>query len=136
MAGCSSSPRLSDILEAIELINAEMAGIDLAAFEADKRKRWLVERGIEIISEASRNLDDDIKARRPGIAWPKMGSPLVPDEVHPAAGLAAVKDEPSGRPGIRAFLDSHSTRRPSRCVGRDERMGSAGGHEQKDCAPG
>jgi uncharacterized protein with HEPN domain len=72
MAGCSSSPRLSDILEAIELINAEMAGIDLAAFEADKRKRWLVERGIEIISEASRNLDDDIKARHPGIAWPRM----------------------------------------------------------------
>jgi uncharacterized protein with HEPN domain len=72
MAERSSSPRLSDILEAIELINAEMAGITLAAFEADKRKPWLVERGIEIISEASRHLDNELKARHPAIAWSKM----------------------------------------------------------------
>ena len=46
-----------------------MAGISLRAFEPDKRKRWLVERGIEIISEASRHLGDDFKARRPEIPW-------------------------------------------------------------------
>jgi hypothetical protein len=28
-----------------------MAGLTLEAFEADRRKRWLVERGIGIISE-------------------------------------------------------------------------------------
>jgi hypothetical protein len=72
MAEHASSTRLVDIIEAIELINAEMAGITLAAFEADKRKRWLVERGIEIISEASRHLGDELKARHPGIAWSKM----------------------------------------------------------------
>jgi uncharacterized protein with HEPN domain len=72
MAEPPSSPRLVDIVEAIELINAEMAEIALAAFEADKRKRWLVERGIEIISEASRHLGDELKARHPGIAWSKM----------------------------------------------------------------
>jgi uncharacterized protein with HEPN domain len=49
-----------------------LAGITLAAFEADKRKRWLVERGIEIISEASRHLGEELKARHPGIAWFKM----------------------------------------------------------------
>jgi uncharacterized protein with HEPN domain len=74
MAGRSSSPRLADILEAIELINAEMAGVALATFAADRRKRWLVERGIEIISEASRHLGDDLKARHPAIAWPKIAS--------------------------------------------------------------
>ena len=35
MAERSSLPRLADILEAIELINAEMAGVTVAAFEAD-----------------------------------------------------------------------------------------------------
>lgn len=66
------APRLADIIEAIELINAEMAGVTLAAFETDKRKRWLVERGIEIISEASRHLDDALKERHPEIAWQKV----------------------------------------------------------------
>ena len=35
-------------------------------------KSWLVERGIEIISEASRHLTDDIKERRSEIPWPKV----------------------------------------------------------------
>jgi uncharacterized protein with HEPN domain len=52
----SSVPRLTDIIEAIELIRNEMSHVTLDAFEPDRRKRWLVERGIEIISEASRRL--------------------------------------------------------------------------------
>jgi uncharacterized protein with HEPN domain len=72
MAQHSLILRLTDIVEAIELIKAEMAEVTLAAFEADRRKRWLVERGIEIISEASRHLGDELKARHPDIAWPKM----------------------------------------------------------------
>jgi uncharacterized protein with HEPN domain len=56
MAEASPLPRLIDIIEAIELIRGEMAGVTLKAFEPDRRKRWLVERGIEIISEASRRL--------------------------------------------------------------------------------
>ena len=52
----TSLARLTDIVDAIELIRSEMAGVSLQAFEPDKRKRWLVERGIEIISEASRHL--------------------------------------------------------------------------------
>jgi uncharacterized protein with HEPN domain len=38
----------------------------------DWEKRWLVERGIEIISEASRHLTDELKARRPEIPWRKV----------------------------------------------------------------
>ena len=45
MAERPLTPRLADIVEAIELINSEMAGVTLAAFETYKRKRWLVERG-------------------------------------------------------------------------------------------
>jgi uncharacterized protein with HEPN domain len=52
-----------------------MAGVTLQAFGSDIRKRWLVERGIEIISEASRpsrHLGDELKARHPEIPWPKV----------------------------------------------------------------
>jgi uncharacterized protein with HEPN domain len=49
-----------------------MAGVTLDAFEADRRKRWLVERGIEIISEASRRLPPAMKTRHPEIPWSKV----------------------------------------------------------------
>lgn len=49
-----------------------MRGVTLDAFEADIRKRWLVERGVEIISEGSRRLPDDLKQRHPEIPWPKV----------------------------------------------------------------
>ena len=48
----TSIARLTDIIEAIERIQNVIAGVTLDGFEADWRKRWLVERGIEIISEA------------------------------------------------------------------------------------
>jgi len=61
--------RLTDIIEAIAHIRAETAGVPLDAFEADWRRRWLVERGVEIVSEASRRLPDELKARHPEIPW-------------------------------------------------------------------
>ena len=44
-----SSPiaRLTDIIDAIELITSEMEGVTLDVFETDRRKRWLIGRGIE-----------------------------------------------------------------------------------------
>jgi uncharacterized protein with HEPN domain len=63
MAPPSPIARLADIIEAVALIRREMEGVTLHAFEQDMRKRWMVERGIEIISEASRRLPDDLKAR-------------------------------------------------------------------------
>jgi len=65
-------PRLTDMVEAIEHIESVIAGVPLDVFEADWQKRWLVERGVEIISEASRHLTDELKARHPGIPWPKV----------------------------------------------------------------
>ena len=64
--------RLIDIIEAIERIRGETAGMTLDAFEDDWRKRRLVERGVEIISEASRHLTDELKSRYPEIPWPKV----------------------------------------------------------------
>jgi len=66
------SPRLADIVEAIERIQRVLDGVPLEAFEHDWEKRWLVERGIEVISEASRHLTDDIKTRQAHIPWVKV----------------------------------------------------------------
>lgn len=74
MAARSLAPRLTDIIEAIAHVHSEMAGVSLEAFEADWRKQWLVERGVEIISEASRHLTDELKARHPDIPWPKVAA--------------------------------------------------------------
>jgi uncharacterized protein with HEPN domain len=65
-------PRLADIIEAVEHIRCVLAGIALDHFEADWQKRWLVERGLEIISEASRHLPDELKSRHPEIPWQKV----------------------------------------------------------------
>ena len=48
------APRLADIIEAIERIRRVLDGVTLEAFEQNWEERWLVERGIEIISEATR----------------------------------------------------------------------------------
>ena len=74
MRQSSSIARLNDILEAIAHICAEMVDVSLDAFERDWRKRWLVERGVEIISEATRHLPAEMKARHPEIAWPKVAA--------------------------------------------------------------
>jgi uncharacterized protein with HEPN domain len=65
-------PRLTDIIEAIERVNGVLADVSLESFENDWQRQWLVERGVEIISEASRHLPDDLKARHPEIPWQKI----------------------------------------------------------------
>jgi uncharacterized protein with HEPN domain len=69
MPARSPEPRLRDILEAIGYIPSDLENTDFDAFESDRRKRWLVERGVENVSEASRHFPDDMKARHPGIPW-------------------------------------------------------------------
>ena len=63
---------LTDIVEAIERVRLVLGEMPLEAFEADWEKQWLVERGVEIISEASRRLTDELKARHPDIPWKKV----------------------------------------------------------------
>jgi len=65
----SPVPRLLDIVQAIGRVRNRVAAMPLAAFQADWESQWIAERGIEIISEASRHLPADLKARHPGIPW-------------------------------------------------------------------
>jgi uncharacterized protein with HEPN domain len=64
--------RLRDIVEAIERVREVLENGSLETFEADWQRQWLVERGVEIISEASRHLPHDLKARHPEIPWRKV----------------------------------------------------------------
>lgn len=66
--------RLLDIVDAIARVRSEAAGIPLDAFKVDWRKCWLVERGIEVISEASRHLTDELKARYADIPWRRIAN--------------------------------------------------------------
>ena len=72
MIARSLIPRLTDIVEAIERVDGALTDVSLEAFENDWQRQWLVERGVEIISEASRHLPDDLKARNPEIPWQKV----------------------------------------------------------------
>ena len=60
------------MIEAIERIRGVVGETRVETFEADWRGKWLVERGIEIISEASRHLPQEIKDRHPDIPWRKV----------------------------------------------------------------
>jgi uncharacterized protein with HEPN domain len=60
---------VQDILETIERVQSKTAGKSLEDFQAEWELRFIVQRAIEIISEASRRLPDDVKATRPEIDW-------------------------------------------------------------------
>ena len=65
----SARARLADMLDAIEGIRAAVAGLE---FEEDA-SRWIarraVERGLEIISEASRHLPASLKQANAAVPW-------------------------------------------------------------------
>jgi uncharacterized protein with HEPN domain len=60
---------LRDILYHIDLALHFVVGLDYAAFRDDIRTVYAVTRCLEIISEASRRLSLELKARHPSIAW-------------------------------------------------------------------
>ena len=53
--------------EAIANISADLDGYDFARFCKGRRTRQLVERNLEILSEASRHIPDSAKDKEPGI---------------------------------------------------------------------
>jgi len=60
---------LRDIEHHIQLAAKFAAGLDYEAFRDDTRTLYAVVRCLEIISEASRRLPDELKARHPSIPW-------------------------------------------------------------------
>jgi uncharacterized protein with HEPN domain len=63
---------LHDILEAIDRVDQITRGKTLAEFEQSWQLRWLVQRALEIISEASRAIPTELTDTRPEIPWPRV----------------------------------------------------------------
>jgi uncharacterized protein with HEPN domain len=72
MPSSAEERSLRDILFHIDLATEFVAGFDRNTFKSDLRTLYAVTRCLEIISEASRRLPDDLKARHPAIAWKQM----------------------------------------------------------------
>jgi len=72
MADRSLVLRLTDIIEAIERIHSVVSRLSLEEFEGSWKHQWVVERGVLIISEASRHLSAELKSRHPEIPWAKV----------------------------------------------------------------
>ena len=65
---------LRDILHHIDLAGRFVEGFDRDSFRADLRTVYAVTRCLEIISEASRRLPDELKERHSTIAWKQMAA--------------------------------------------------------------
>jgi uncharacterized protein with HEPN domain len=61
--------RLRDIAENIDAIKTFTAGMGFPEFTVDRKTIYAVTRALEIISEATRRLPDDVKQRWPLIDW-------------------------------------------------------------------
>lgn len=73
----SSAPidaALRDIRYNIRLATQWADELDRLSFQDNLKTLYAVTRCLEIISEASRRLPDDIKARHPSIAWREMAA--------------------------------------------------------------
>lgn len=99
--------RLEHILAAIDDIQLLLSG-SADDFAKDKYRRVAVERFFEIISEASRHIPDDVKARQTEINWRRMADlgnrlrhayHLIDSEL---LWLIAQKDLPA----LKAFVES------------------------------
>jgi uncharacterized protein with HEPN domain len=65
---------LGDILRHIELADRFLRGHTFETFRSDELHLYAVTRCLEVISEASRRLSGDLKARHSGIAWKQMAA--------------------------------------------------------------
>jgi uncharacterized protein with HEPN domain len=65
---------LHDIRHHIAMAEGFVTGMSFDAFKDDNLRLYAVTRCLEIISEASRRLPDDLKARHPLIPWREMAA--------------------------------------------------------------
>jgi uncharacterized protein with HEPN domain len=69
MRSDSLSSALYDIRDNILLAQEFVADLDLASFAKSLRDVYAVTRAIEIVSEASKKLPDEVRGRHPHLPW-------------------------------------------------------------------
>jgi uncharacterized protein with HEPN domain len=65
---------LIDIRHHVAMAERFVGNMSYEAFQADDRTVYAVTRCLEIISEASRRLPDELKAKHPSIEWREMAA--------------------------------------------------------------
>lgn len=70
----SAIARLKDMLRAIDAAAEMCDGVDFATYRSDIKLRFAVERCVEIVSEASRHVPEEAKARFPETPWPEIAA--------------------------------------------------------------
>lgn len=65
---------LNDIHYHIDLANSFIIGIEYDTFRDDNLRLYAVTRCLEIVSEASRRLPDELRARHPSIPWREIAA--------------------------------------------------------------
>jgi uncharacterized protein with HEPN domain len=66
--------RLLDIIENVGAIQTFTAQMNFAEFALDRKTIYAVTRALEIISEASRRLPNELRERHPEIDWVAVGA--------------------------------------------------------------
>ncbi len=61
--------RISDMIDAINMIETYTSGFDLKRFSDDRLTQDAVIRNVEIIGEAAKNIPEEICLKAPSIAW-------------------------------------------------------------------
>ena len=74
MPSKNPAQRLHDILENIDRIEEFTRGLAYGGFVADTKTVYAVVRALEIVSEATRKLPPELKARYPQIDWPAISA--------------------------------------------------------------
>ncbi len=64
--------RLNDIRRAIDGAALTIGGVDFETFRAVYHMPRTLERCIEIVSEATRHLPEEVKSRYPDVPWPQI----------------------------------------------------------------
>lgn len=67
-----SGDYIIDIIEAIDKIAVFIESMDFSSFIKDEKTSFAVIRAIEVIGEASKNIEDEIKKANPEIPWKEI----------------------------------------------------------------
>jgi uncharacterized protein with HEPN domain len=101
-------PILHEIITAIDGIQAAVAGKTLADFQNDWLLRHGAQRAIEIISEASRHLPNQLKAQHPEIRWRSIAGigNVLRHEYHAISDAVIWKVIQAELPPLKATVDA------------------------------
>ena len=69
MPSKNAAQRLRDILHNIALVEEFTVGLAYTSFASDAKTVYAVVRALEIVSEATRRLPEEMRARYPEIDW-------------------------------------------------------------------